>query len=228
MISSIIAKSGIPDIQEIKKIGRGKIFIEAKSAAAANRLVDNPAFPKHNLKAFIPAFRVLREGVIQDVPTELELDYIRRHIESPCSKILDIYRLNRRITTNGKSEYVPSKTLRIKFAGQVLPRDVFLFKTKHEVRPFIPKPRICFTCYTVGHIAKVCKGPPRCLYCGNNGHVDEDPCPLRGTEVDIVCINCKGSHLASDHLQRMSNHLQKMSDISKQDHIIIDGKYFHR
>lgn len=51
MISSIITKAGIPDIQEIKKIGRGKILIETKSALAANRLVDNPAFPKHNLKA---------------------------------------------------------------------------------------------------------------------------------------------------------------------------------
>ncbi|XP_018367604.1 PREDICTED: dentin sialophosphoprotein-like [Trachymyrmex cornetzi] len=100
VISSIIANSGIPDIQEIKKIGKGKILIEAKSATAANRLVDNPTFSKHNLKAFIPAFRVIREGVIQDEPVELELEYIHRHIETPTAKILDIHRLNRRITIN--------------------------------------------------------------------------------------------------------------------------------
>ncbi|KYN10140.1 hypothetical protein ALC57_17735, partial [Trachymyrmex cornetzi] len=174
VISSIIANSGIPDIQEIKKIGKGKILIEAKSATAANRLVDNPTFSKHNLKAFIPAFRVIREGVIQDVPVELALEYIHTHIETPTAKILDIQRLNRRVTINGKSEYVPSKTLRIKFAGQVLPREVFLFKIRHEVRPYIPKARICFSCFRVGHIAKVCKGPPRCLYCGNNAHENED------------------------------------------------------
>ncbi|KYN16963.1 hypothetical protein ALC57_10786 [Trachymyrmex cornetzi] len=147
IISSIVAKSGIPDIQEIKKIGRGKILIEAKSATAANRLVDNPAFTKHNLKAFIPAFRVLREGVIQDVPTELELDYIRRNIESPGIKILEIF------------------------------REVFLFKTRHEVRPFIPKSRICFKCYRAEHVAKVCKSSPRCLYCENNVYNAEEPCP---------------------------------------------------
>ncbi|XP_018364091.1 PREDICTED: uncharacterized protein LOC108770393 isoform X2 [Trachymyrmex cornetzi] len=100
VISSIIANSGIPDIQEIKKIGKGKILIEAKSATAANRLVDNPTFSKHNLKAFIPAFRVIREGVIQDVPVELALEYIHTHIETPTAKILDIQRLNRRVTIN--------------------------------------------------------------------------------------------------------------------------------
>jgi len=36
LISSIIAKSDIPDIQEIKKIGRDKILIEINSAATAN------------------------------------------------------------------------------------------------------------------------------------------------------------------------------------------------
>ncbi|KYN13609.1 hypothetical protein ALC57_14200 [Trachymyrmex cornetzi] len=209
VISSIVAKSGIPDIQEIKKIGRGKILIEAKSATAANRLVDNPAFTKPNLKAFIPAFRVLREGVIQDVPTELQLDYIRRNIKFPGIKILEIFRFNRRITINNKSEYVPSRIHRIKFAGQVLPRVVFLFKTRHEVRPFIPKSRICFKCYRAGHVAKVCKGSPRCLYCGNNVHNEEEPC--KGAEVDVFCINCKGSHLSTS---------KECPVVSRQDNII--------
>jgi len=59
LISSIITKSDIPDIQEIKKIG--KIFIEVNSVA--NRLVKNSVFNKHNLHAFIPAFKVLRTGI---------------------------------------------------------------------------------------------------------------------------------------------------------------------
>jgi len=40
LISNIIAKSDIPDVQEINKIDRGKILIEVNSAAAANRLVE--------------------------------------------------------------------------------------------------------------------------------------------------------------------------------------------
>ncbi|KYQ55114.1 hypothetical protein ALC60_05966 [Trachymyrmex zeteki] len=101
--------------------------------------------------------------------------------------------------------------LRIKFAGQVLPREVFLFKTRHEVRPFISKSRICFACYRVGHIAKVCKGPPRCLYCGSNRHDNEDSCPQRGANMEAICINCKGSHLATS---------KEFPIVSKQDLII--------
>lgn len=96
VISNIIAKAGIPDIQEIKKIGKGKILIELRTALVANRLVDNLIFSKHNLKAFIPAFRVLRVGVIQDVPIEIDLENVFKHIEVPRCKILDIQRLNRR------------------------------------------------------------------------------------------------------------------------------------
>ncbi|KYM84356.1 hypothetical protein ALC53_05449 [Atta colombica] len=59
---------------EIKKIGKERILIEAKTASAANRLVDDPTFSKHNLKAFIPAFRVLRVGVIQDIPLEIDME----------------------------------------------------------------------------------------------------------------------------------------------------------
>ncbi|KYQ46994.1 hypothetical protein ALC60_14007 [Trachymyrmex zeteki] len=143
LVSRIIAKSGIPDIQEIKKIGRGKILIVVKSATAANKLVENNIFPKHNLRAFIPAFKVLRTGVIQDVPQEIDLETLKESIESPKAKILDMQRLNRRIVKEGKAEYVPFRTVRIRFAGQLLPQEVFIYKVRHVVRPFIPKPRIC-------------------------------------------------------------------------------------
>ena len=82
LISSIIAKSDIPDVQEINKIERGKIFIEVNSAAAANRLVKNSVFIKHNFHAFIPAFKVLRT-IIQN-PQQIDIDTLRNHLESNC------------------------------------------------------------------------------------------------------------------------------------------------
>ncbi|EGI68644.1 hypothetical protein G5I_02671 [Acromyrmex echinatior] len=136
IISSIITKAGIPDIQKIKKINKGKIIIEAKTVLAANRLIDNPIFSKHNLKAFIPVFRVLRVGVIQDVSIEIDLEAVLRHIEVPRnSKILDIHSLNRKTTKEAKLNIYPQR-----------------YCTTYEVCPFVP--RICFACYRVGHIAK--------------------------------------------------------------------------
>jgi len=83
LISNIIAKSDITDVQEINKIDRGKILIEVNSAAAANRLVENSVFIKHNFHAFIPAFKVLRTSIIQD-PQQIHIDTLRNHLESNC------------------------------------------------------------------------------------------------------------------------------------------------
>ncbi|KYQ52361.1 hypothetical protein ALC60_08524 [Trachymyrmex zeteki] len=202
LISGIIAKSDIPDITEIKKVGRGKILIEVKTPSAANKLVENPIFPKHNLRAFIPAFKVLRTGVIQDVPQQIDIDSLRSHLESPRAKILDIsiiQRLNRRCGKDGKVEYVPSKTIRVKFAGQILPQEVFLYKVRHEVRPFIPRPHICYSCHRMGHISSSCKSTPRCLYCGESKHNDMNgSCHLH--EDPPKCINCQRRHWASANI----------------------------
>ncbi|KYN19743.1 hypothetical protein ALC57_07896 [Trachymyrmex cornetzi] len=226
LVSRIIAMSGIPDIQEIKKIGRGKILIVVKTATAANRLVENSIFPKHNLRAFIPAFKVLRTGVIQDVPQEIGLESLKESMESPAAKILDVQRLNRRIVKEGKPEYVPSRTVRVRFAGQILPQEVFVYKVRHTVRPFIPKPRICNQCYRVGHISTVCKGAPRCLYCGENKH---EFCQHR--EEPPRCINCNGNHWANDNncpiirKQRDVVSLAATENISIMDaKNIVDGK----
>ncbi|XP_018396499.1 PREDICTED: uncharacterized protein LOC108774797 [Cyphomyrmex costatus] len=99
-------------------------MITVMTATGANRLVENSIFAKHNLKAFIPAFKVLRTGLIQDVPQQFDLDTIKEGLESPRAKILNIQRLNRKITIDNKTKYVPSRTIRIKFAGQILPKEV--------------------------------------------------------------------------------------------------------
>jgi len=58
-----LLQNPILDIQEIKKIDRGKILIEVNSAIAANRLVENSVFIEHNLHVFIPAFKILRTSI---------------------------------------------------------------------------------------------------------------------------------------------------------------------
>jgi len=90
LISRIIVKAGILDIFEIKKIGNEKILVAIKTATGANRLVENSTFAKHNLRAFIPAFKVFKTGIIQDVPQQLELDTFKEALESRKAKIIDV------------------------------------------------------------------------------------------------------------------------------------------
>ncbi|KYN10037.1 hypothetical protein ALC57_17832, partial [Trachymyrmex cornetzi] len=138
----------------------------------------------------------LRTGVIQDVPTQINDGSLKNCIESPRAKILDVQRLNRRTVLDGKVEYVPARTIRIKFAGQLLPKFVYIFKVRHEVRSFIPRLRTCNACFRTGHVRSACRGAPRCLYCGGGKHnVSNDTCQLQ--EGTPKCINCQGEHWAN-------------------------------
>lgn len=195
LVSKLIANIAFNDIIELKKIGRGKIMAELKTAKAANDLVTSNLLEANNLRAFIPSYRTLRTGVVRDIPTGISTEAILQSIEAPSCKILEVERLNRKIVINGESKSTPSSTITVKFAGQLLPKYIFLFKTRHEVSPFIPKTKVCFNCYRVGHISASCRSTPRCLNCGQNKHSDNSSCAATGKSP--FCINCKGEHLAT-------------------------------
>ncbi|KYN27678.1 hypothetical protein ALC57_02215 [Trachymyrmex cornetzi] len=157
-------------------------------------MVSNPAFENYKLRAFIPSFRVLRTGIIKGVDQSLPLDCIKENIRTNV-KIIDIQRLNRRTIINNQPTYTPSRTLCIKFAGQSLPKEIVLFNALYPVEPYIPKVRICYVCYRVGHIGKDCKNTkPRCLYCGLE-HGSTVVCANK--DLPHTCINCEGEHLAT-------------------------------
>ncbi|XP_011706925.1 PREDICTED: uncharacterized protein LOC105462095, partial [Wasmannia auropunctata] len=77
--------------------------------------------------------------------------------------------------------------------GQVLPSHVNLFWSRHEVRPYVPKARICYSCFRAGHVSASCRSTPRCLYCGKPPHSEGSVCPLKNSMPR--CINCTGEHL---------------------------------
>jgi len=118
------------------------------SYEAANRLMENKSLLSHNLKAFIPLYRILRTGIIRDVSQDISVDVLRDLISSPL-KILDIHRLNRRSKVDNEFKYLPSRTVCIKFLGQSLPQYIYLYNCRHLVYPVISKARICFVCFRV-------------------------------------------------------------------------------
>jgi len=168
-----------------------------RSYEAANRLVESKQLAEHNLKTFIPLHRILRTGIIRDVPQDYTIDMIKDSITSPI-KVLDIHRLNRRVKIENEIKYLPSRTICVKFSGQLLPQFVYLSNCRYAVSPFVPKARICFSCFRVGHVSKSCKGKPRCLHCGETKHTSSDLCPR--AQAPQACINCLGDHLATSHL----------------------------
>jgi len=155
-ISRIISQTFPRDILEIRKAGRSKVLVQTSTYEAANRLVSNSSLSSHSLQAFIPSYKVLRAGIVKDVSQDVSVELIRESISSPI-KILEIHRLNRRLKVDNEVRYVPSRTLYLKFAGQSLPRFVYLSNCIYAVFLFVLKTRICFSCFKVGHLSKSCK-----------------------------------------------------------------------
>jgi len=188
LISRTLSQITYSYIKEIKKLGRGKVLVEMASAKSANNLVLNPRLTKENLKAFVPVYRTIRSGIIKDILQHYDEADLLEFLDSPF-KVAEVKRLNRRIRVNGETKYIFSRTVCLKFVGQILPKYVFLCHNRYEVFPFIPKIKICFSCYRMGHISKACKGKLRCSFCGKDPHDNNDSCSERNKLPR--CINAR-------------------------------------
>ncbi|XP_070522275.1 uncharacterized protein [Cardiocondyla obscurior] len=104
-ISRSITKITSVDFIECKKVGFGKVMIECRDFNSANKIIDNPDLLNHGLKAFIPSFKLVRSGIIRDIPQELTPQELIEMIESKY-EVIEVHRLNRR--TNTSEEWVMS------------------------------------------------------------------------------------------------------------------------
>jgi len=92
-ISRILSQIFPRDILEIKKVGRNKMQVQTNTYKVANRLVSNGSLSSHNLSAVIPSYKVLRTGIVKDVPQDISIELLRETIFSPI-KVLELHRLN--------------------------------------------------------------------------------------------------------------------------------------
>jgi len=111
---SVESQIAYADIKEIKKIGRGKIL--AEMITAANRLTNNSKLEKKGLRAFIPTYRIIRTGIVKNIPQHIDEAGLLEFFNSPC-KVTEVRWLNRCIRTDGETKYIPSRTVCLKFAG---------------------------------------------------------------------------------------------------------------
>ncbi|XP_033213695.1 uncharacterized protein LOC117170767 [Belonocnema kinseyi] len=105
--------------------------------------------------------------------------------------ILEASRLSKKEETGN---LVPLKSVLVTFDGQLLPQDIKFYYNIYKVSPYVLPPKLCYGCARHGHVKTQCKNP-RCLFCGEKPHEDQN-CP-NGISSPL-CINCKGSHWAVD------------------------------
>lgn len=157
-------------------------------------------FKKRKFICFIPNYRIFRQSIIRNIPTDIDLAELKSGIVSPV-EVIELRRLNQRITTkndsgNTTTEFIPAKLIVLNFLNQVLPKYVYIFLVRCDVTPFIPKTTICLNCFKFGHASSNCRGKPCCKHCGRSDHDSLDSCPHK--DLPSICANCKGEHSPLD------------------------------
>ena len=188
-IGSILYKKhkNILDIHRKNKVKAEVIF---KTRAEANKLLTDNSLSQYNLEAFLPGFRKQRKGLVKNIPAK----FTSEEIVSACKsniEVIDVKRLNMRNknSPNENNKWIPSQTVVITFAGQSLPKDIFIFNVKTYIEPYVSRPMQCYNCYKFGHTSKTCKKEKLCPTCGGLNHDDGEICNLKP-----CCVNCNGEH----------------------------------
>lgn len=199
-IGRILSEIRFKDVTEIKRLGFSKVSIRLKNKESTNLLVAQQPFKEKKCICFIPNYRIFRQGIIRNIPTDIELAELKSGIDSTI-EVIELRRLNRKITTKNDSdetttEFVPAKSIVLNFLNQALPKHIYIFSVRYEVAPFVPKTTICFSCLRFGHAASRCRGKPRCSHCGCSDHESSDLCPHKDSPP--FCTNCKGEHSPLD------------------------------
>lgn len=71
-VGKLLLKLNIPQIKEIRKIGKDRVKVTLLCKKAANRIISNPNIFK--IKTFIPNNYIKSTGIIKNVPLDLTED----------------------------------------------------------------------------------------------------------------------------------------------------------
>ncbi|KAG0429380.1 hypothetical protein HPB47_023695 [Ixodes persulcatus] len=83
----------------------------------------------------------------------------------------------------------------ITFEGTWLPKKVMFCREVFTVKPYRPRPIVCFSCHNIGHKTDVC--PSKESRCDQCGHIHEEE--MEECTRDPQCKNCGGAHVATSN-----------------------------
>lgn len=180
----------------IKSAGRNRIVVEFEDAISANAFLNHPLLAEQKFKAVIPTFNITRMGIIREIPVDWSMEEFLSSVECsiPNCKAIKARRLNRKVITDGKPEWIPTQTVVVTFLGQVLPERVFCCYTSLPVGLYTLPTIQCNNCCRFGHIKTNCRSKPRCFKC-SQPHSGET-CSVPDSQV--TCLFCSGPHSATN------------------------------
>lgn len=210
----------------VKSVGRNRVAIEFNTHECANNFIKNSALPQNNLLAIIPSYNITRLGLVRGVPCEWSMQEFVEAAQLPlgCGIILKARRLNRKVTSESGVNWVPTQSVVVTFAGQVLPKNIYCYYTSLAVETYLLPTIQCHNCCRFGHIKTQCRSKPRCYRCAQN-HIG-DSCDVE--EASASCLFCSGNHFAIN--KKCSEQLRQKSikvAMSQQNIPYIEAAQLH-
>ena len=182
-------------IQEVKKINKNKVEIHFPTGESANKFLLSDRLVQHQLRGYIPRYRLQCVGVVRNVAVGISDEEIKAALNASNSiPVTQVYRFNRRVVNaDAGVEWVPTTTVKMTFRAQYLPTHVYLFFNRLQVDKYNLPILQCKNCFKFGHREKFCRSPIRCRLCGE-GHSHTE-CKQGDTP---KCSNCSLNHTATD------------------------------
>lgn len=208
----------VPGVKDVNKKGKKRISVEFTNPLSANEFLSkNPFINDPNIDVFVPSRMVSSRGVIRDVGSDITEDDILNHSHSRI-KIIGARQLNRRVTREGVTSYIPSNSWVLTFHGKILPEKIGIFGVIRHVNLYVGPVIQCYNCLRYGHTKVNCNSPKESSKCRNCGEKhDESECPNTSNP---KCFFCHGDHAATDRKcpeysrQKQINNLIALENIS--------------
>lgn len=190
------------DIVDISSSGKNRVKIELKTAAAANNLLNVPAFKDHKFDVYIPNFLLHTYGIIHDVETSLTDKEIIDAMES-VYPVTSIKRYTKKHPSNPELT-VPIPVCMVVFRSQTLPSHVAILGARCPVVPYVAPVIQCTNCWRFHHRANQCRSHTRCSRCGGQHQADSCPATIP------TCLNCSGQHPVTERSCPIFLHQQEL------------------
>lgn len=169
--------------------GRYRLRMLFDSPSDANTFLENKFAENNGWKPFIPRGRLVRWGIVRQLPPEITREEILQWTSIPQGgKVMEAERQTR----NSENGRVPTNTWKITFEGKDLPKQIEIYKLLIEVEPYVHNVRQCENCLGFDHKAETCPKKKRCNICGKADMAPDHTCKK-------FCIFCKTEdHCSTD------------------------------
>lgn len=187
---SIIQKVTSPNkIEFLKRTRQGKFIAITKDLATANELLRIQELIQTPVRSSIQIENITTRFLLHSIPTDVSCEEIAQELWERGIACYEV----RRFCRGGEGARIPTMTVLVTKLGTQLPEKVTLWFERHRVSLFVDRPRQCVRCFSFEHSVRNCARQQVCPKCGS--HHDGKDCGA----VEPHCINCDGSHSATDH-----------------------------